>query len=148
MDNLMLEKEEDKSLSMNKYLRNNDSRFMFKSDSKNKKSYNKIINNFSSNESCPMSCQHKNTSRIRKSLNKKIKEQIEENNRILSLQSYLVGKKIAKPQFYGSKENILKLFDYYIKNNPLYIKEYDRLNNQQKKAFIFSNTADKYLLFL
>ena len=77
---------------------------------------------------------------------KKIKEQIEENNRILSLQSYLVGKKLAKPQFYGSKENILKLFDYYIKNNPLYIKEYDRLNNQQKKAFIFSNTADKYLL--
>ena len=70
---MKIEKEEDKSLSMNKYLRNNDSRFMFKSDSKNKKSYNKIINNFSSNESCPMSCQHKNTSRIRKSLNKKIR---------------------------------------------------------------------------
>ena len=70
---MKLEKEEDKSLSMNKYLRNNDSRFMFKSDSKNKKSYNKIINNFSSNESCPMSCQHKNTSKIRKSLNKKIR---------------------------------------------------------------------------
>ena len=77
---------------------------------------------------------------------KKVKEQIEENNRILSLQSYLVGNKIAKPQFYGSKENILNLFDYFIKNNPSYIKEYDMLNNQQKKAFIFANTADKYLL--
>ena len=77
---------------------------------------------------------------------KKIKEQIEENNRIISLQSYLVGKKLTKPQFYGSKDNILKLFDYFIKNNPSYIKEYDKLNNQQKKAFIFSNTADKYLL--
>ena len=70
---MKIEKEEDKSLSMNKCLRNNDSRFMFKSDSKNKKSYNKIINNFNSNESCPMSCQHKNTSKIRKTLNKKIR---------------------------------------------------------------------------
>ena len=77
---------------------------------------------------------------------KKVKEQIEENNRIISLQTYLVGSKLAKPQFYGSKENILKLFDYFIKNNPSYIKEYDKLNNQQKKAFIFSNIADKYLL--
>ena len=77
---------------------------------------------------------------------KKVKEQIEENNRIISLQSYLVGSKLTKPQFYGSKENILNLFDYFIKHNPSYIKEYDKLNNQQKKAFIFSNTADKYLL--
>ena len=77
---------------------------------------------------------------------KKIKEQIKENNRIISLQSYLIGKKLTKPQFYGSKENILKLFDYFLKNNPSYIKDYDKLNNQQKKAFIFSNVADKYLL--
>ena len=77
---------------------------------------------------------------------RKIKAQIEENNRIKQLQSYLIGKKLTKPQFYGSKENILKLFEYFIKNNPSYIKEYDYLNNQQKKAFIFSNTADKYLL--
>ena len=77
---------------------------------------------------------------------KKVKEQIEENNRILSLQSYLVGNNLAKPQFYGSKDNILNLFDYFIKNSPSYIKEYDMLNNQQKKAFIFANTADKYLL--
>ena len=77
---------------------------------------------------------------------KKIKEQIKENNRIISLQSYLVGNKLAKPQFYGSKENILNLFDYFLKNSPSYIKEYDYLNNQQKKAFIFANTADKYLL--
>ena len=77
---------------------------------------------------------------------KKVKEQIEENNRIKELQSFLIGKKLTKPQFYGSKENILKLFDYYIKNNSSYIKEYDYLNNQQKKAFIFANTADKYLL--
>jgi hypothetical protein len=68
------EKEEDKSLSMNKYLRNNnnDSRFMYKSDSKNKKSYSKIIN-FNSNESCPLSCQHKDTSKIGKSLSKKMR---------------------------------------------------------------------------
>ena len=77
---------------------------------------------------------------------KNIKEQIQENNRIISLQNYLVGNKLVKPQFYGSKENILKLFEYFIKNSPTYIKEYDKLNNQQKKAFIFSNTADKYLL--
>ena len=70
---MKIEKEEDKSLLLNKYIRNNDSRFMFKSDSKNKKSYNKIISNFTPNESCPMSCQHKNTSKIRKSLNKKIR---------------------------------------------------------------------------
>ena len=77
---------------------------------------------------------------------RKIKTQIEENNRIKQLQSYLIGKKLEKPQFYGTKENILKLFEYFIKNNSLYIKEYDHLNNQQKKAFIFANTADKYLL--
>ena len=77
---------------------------------------------------------------------KNIKEQIQENKRIISLQNYLVGNKLVKPQFYGSKENILKLFEYFINNGPTYIKEYDKLNNQQKKAFIFSNTADKYLL--
>ena len=77
---------------------------------------------------------------------KKLKEQIEINNRIKELHSYLIGKKLTKPQFYGTKENILKLFEYYIKNNPLYLKEYDKLNNQQKKAFIFANTCDKYLL--
>ena len=70
---MKIEKEEDKSLSMNKYFRNNnnDSRFMYKSDSKNKKSYSKNIRY--PNESCPMSCQHKNSSKIRKSLSKKIK---------------------------------------------------------------------------
>ena len=77
---------------------------------------------------------------------RKIKEEIEVNNRIKELQSYLIGKKLTKPQFYGTKENILKLFEYLIKNNSLYMAEYDYLNNQQKKAFIFSNTADKYLL--
>ena len=77
---------------------------------------------------------------------KKIKEQIEINNRIKELHSYLIGKKLAKPQFYGTKENILKLFEYYIKNSPSYLKEYDKLNNQQKKGFIFANTCDKYLL--
>ena len=77
---------------------------------------------------------------------RKIKEQIEVNNRINELHTYLIGKKLTKPQFYGTKENILKLFDYFIKNNSLYLKEYDFLNNEQKKAFIFANTADKYLL--
>jgi len=71
---MKIEKEEDKSLSMNKYLRNNnDSRFMYKSDSKNKKSYCKMIN-FKPQENCPMSCQHKNSSKIRKSLNKKMSQ--------------------------------------------------------------------------
>ena len=77
---------------------------------------------------------------------RKIKEEIEVDNRIKELQSYLIGKKLKKPQFYGTKENILKLFEYFIKNNSLYMKEYDYLNNQQKKAFIFSNITDKYLL--
>ena len=67
------EKEEDKSLSMYKYFRNfNDSRLMYKSYSKNKKSNTKIIN-FNQNEIYPMSCQHKNSSRIRKSLSKKMR---------------------------------------------------------------------------
>ena len=75
------EKEEDKSLSMNKYIRNNnDSRFMYKSDTKNKNYYNKIIN-FNSNESCPLSCQHKNTSKIRKSLSKKMRGNKSSNNK-------------------------------------------------------------------
>ena len=77
---------------------------------------------------------------------RKIKEQMEITNRINELHSYLIGKKLIKPQFYGTKENILKLFEYFIKNNSSFLKEYDYLNNQQKKAFIFANTADKYLL--
>ena len=77
---------------------------------------------------------------------RKIKEEIEVTNRINELHTYLIGKKLTKPQFYGTKENILKLFDYFIKHNSLYLKEYDFLNNQQKKAFIFANTTDKYLL--
>ena len=63
---MKFEKEEEKSLSMNKYLKNfND---MYKSDYKTKKTYHKIIN-FKSNENCPLSCQHKN----RKYLNNKIR---------------------------------------------------------------------------
>ena len=77
---------------------------------------------------------------------RKIKGEIEVTNRINELHTYLIGKKLTKPQFYGTKENILKLFDYFIKHNSLYLKEYDFLNNQQKKAFIFANTTDKYLL--
>ena len=70
---MKIDKEEEKSLSLNKYFRNNnDSRFMYKSDSKNKISNSKIIN-FNSNDNCPLSCQHKNSSKIRKSLSKKIR---------------------------------------------------------------------------
>lgn len=70
---MKIEKEEDKSLSMNKYLKNfNDSKFMYKSDFKTRKAFSKIIN-FKPNESCPMSCQHKSSSKIRNSLNNKIK---------------------------------------------------------------------------
>ena len=69
---MKIEKEEEKSLSVNKYFRNNnDSRFMYKSDSKNKKTYSKI-NNFP-NDICPMSCQHKSSNKMKKSLSKKIK---------------------------------------------------------------------------
>ena len=69
---MKIDKEEDKSLSINKCLRNhNESRFMFRSESKSKKSYNKIIN-FKSSENYPMSCQNKNSSKMGKALNKKM----------------------------------------------------------------------------
>jgi hypothetical protein len=73
---MKIDKEEEKSLSVNKYLKNfNDSKFMYKSDYKNKKDFNKIIN-FKSNDSFPFSCQHKSSAKIKKSYhNSKIKIQ-------------------------------------------------------------------------
>ena len=70
---MKIDKEEDKSLFINKNQRNNnDSRFMFRSESKSKKSYNKIIK-FKSNDNYPISCQNKNSSKMGKNLNKKLK---------------------------------------------------------------------------
>ena len=77
---------------------------------------------------------------------KKITIQIEENDRVKELQSYLLGDNPKKPMFYGTKENIKNLFKYFVKNSPLYLEEYDQLNPEQKKAFIFANVAQKYLL--
>ena len=68
---MKIDKEEEKSLSLNKYFKNNnDSRSMYRSESKSKKSFNKFIN-FKSNENYPISCQHKSSSKIGKSLNKR-----------------------------------------------------------------------------
>ena len=70
---IKIDREDEKSLSLNKNLKsNNDSRFIYKSESKSKKSYNKFIN-YKSNENYPMSCQHKSSSKIGKSVNKKIR---------------------------------------------------------------------------
>ena len=67
------DKEEEKSLSLNKNLKsNNDSKFLYKSESKTRKSYNKFIN-YKSNENYPMSCQHKPSSKIGNTLNKQIR---------------------------------------------------------------------------
>ena len=68
-----IEKEEyNKSFSINKYIRIvNHSRHVNKSDNKNKRSYSKN-NNFKPNESCPMSCKNKGSSKVRKFLKKKL----------------------------------------------------------------------------
>jgi len=68
---MKIDKDEDKSVSLNKYIKSNDSKFTYKSDRKMKKSFSKIAS-FKSNENAPMSCQNKSSSKIRKFLNKKI----------------------------------------------------------------------------
>ena len=68
---MKIEKEQNnKSFSVNKYIRNaSHSRSKYKSDNKNKKTYSKI-NNLKPNESCPMSCKNKGSSKVRKFSNK------------------------------------------------------------------------------
>ena len=70
---MKIEKEENnKSFSLNKYIRNKSgSRYTYKLDNKNKKSSTNL-NRFKPNESCPMSCKNKGSSKVRKFLNKNL----------------------------------------------------------------------------
>ena len=68
---MKIDKDEEKSVSLNKYIKSNDNKFPYKSDRKMKKSFSKIAS-FKSTENGPMSCQNKSSSKIRKYLNKKI----------------------------------------------------------------------------
>ena len=68
---MKIDKDEDKSVSLNKYIKSNDNKFSYKSDRKIKKSFSKI-SSFKSTDNGPMSCQNKSSSKIRKYLNKKI----------------------------------------------------------------------------
>lgn len=68
---MKIDKDEDKSISLNKYIKSNDNKFTYKSDRKMKKSFSKIAS-FKSTDNGPMSCQNKSSSKIRKYLNKKI----------------------------------------------------------------------------
>jgi hypothetical protein len=68
---MKIDKDEDKSVSLNKYIKSNDNKFSYKSDRKMKKSFSKIVG-FKSTDNGPMSCQNKSSSKIRKYLNKKI----------------------------------------------------------------------------
>ena len=70
---MKIEKEQNnKSFSLNKYIRNgNHNRHINKSDNNNKKSNSKI-NNPKPNENCPMSCKNKGSSRVRKILKKNL----------------------------------------------------------------------------
>ena len=95
---MKFEKEEEKSLSMHKYLKNfNDSKYMYKSESKIKKAFSKIIN-YKSNENCPLSCQHKSTSKVRKSLHNKMKtsKKHQKENKMKKSNSALNLKVISK----------------------------------------------------
>ena len=67
---MKIDKDEEKSNSINKYMKSsNDSKYIYISDRKNKKT----VMNFRSAENGPMSCQNKTSSKIRKYLNKKIR---------------------------------------------------------------------------
>ena len=68
---MKIDKDEDKSVSLNKYIKSNDNKFSYESDRKIKKSFSKI-SSFKSTDNGPMSCQNKSSSKIRKYLNKKI----------------------------------------------------------------------------
>ena len=65
--------EYNKSFSLNKYIKIIHNRHnIYKSENKNKKSFSKTKNNFKPAESCPMSCQNKGSSKVRKFLNKNL----------------------------------------------------------------------------
>ena len=68
---MKIEKDENnKSLPINKYLRNK-SHSRYKNKYNNKKTYNKI-NSLKPNESCPISCKNKGSSKVRRLLNKNL----------------------------------------------------------------------------
>ena len=70
---MKIDKEEDKSTSINKYIKSNNDKFMYKSDRKkiNTNQFNKIMS-FKPKINYPLSCKHKTSSKFTKIKNKKI----------------------------------------------------------------------------
>jgi hypothetical protein len=70
---MKIDKEEDKSTSINKYIKSNNDKFMYKSDRKkiNTNQFNKIMS-FKPMINYPLSCKHKTSSKLTKFKNKKI----------------------------------------------------------------------------
>jgi hypothetical protein len=70
---MKIDKEEDKSVSLNKYIKSNNDKYTYKSDRKkvNSKPFNKIIN-FKPSANYPLSCKHQSASRLNNFKNKKI----------------------------------------------------------------------------
>ena len=70
---MKIDKEEDKSTSINKYIKSNNDKFMYKSDRKkiNTNKFNKIMS-FKPIVNYPLSCKHKTSSKLTKFKNKKI----------------------------------------------------------------------------
>ena len=66
---MKIEKEEEKSLSVNKYIKSNNDKYMYKSD---RKKINYIQINFKQMINYPLSCKHKTSSKLQKFKNKKI----------------------------------------------------------------------------
>ena len=72
-NSMKIEKEEDKSLSINKYLKSNNEKYLYKSDRKkiNINNFNKVIK-YKPIINYPLSCKHKTSSKLTKYKNKKI----------------------------------------------------------------------------
>ena len=72
-NSMKIEKEEDKSLSINKYLKSNNEKYLYKSDRKkiNTNNFNKVIK-YKSIINYPLSCKHKTSSKLTKYKNKKM----------------------------------------------------------------------------
>jgi len=90
---MKIDKEEDKSLSVNKYIKSNNDKFMYKSDRKkmNTNQFNKIMS-FKPMINYPLSCKHKTSSKLKKFKNKKIglnnnynESKIRKNNSALNI---------------------------------------------------------------
>ena len=92
-NSMKIEKEEDKSITINKYIKSNNDKYTFKSDRKkiNTIEYNKIVN-FKSLINYPLSCKHKTSSKLKKINNKKIginnnfnEFKVRKNNSVLNI---------------------------------------------------------------